>query len=357
MHAHCGPIGLLHLQRRREQRALRAAGGDLVLLHRCHHGFRAEQAQSRDLRCGAVHAQAQCTQGLCCSGGQPALPMAGRLCIVCEILPAALRVLRLQSSSAARTIRPFHYQASRGLRAGQGDLKRVSASLSGRHCDRATPLPERRCLRCIDTADACAERAVQRLHLEDRHAPVGGALRAGQPQVARLPRREVQRFHIAQRIGHGVRGLPLLAVQRGLQRIAFRVGDIPGEAYAGHHRGGPQIDLEPVAGAEGAAGDGLRVAVDQVADRHRRYLLRGTAGLPLAARGEGLCLCAGGQGGQQQGSGRAQREMRCGDLGAFGAQRHYGQPRRFDRNRASATLARDVIGYMTHCSAAGRFCG
>jgi hypothetical protein len=61
MHAHGGPVGLLHLQRRREQRALRAAGGDLVALHRRHHGFRAEQAQARDLRCSAVHAQAECT--------------------------------------------------------------------------------------------------------------------------------------------------------------------------------------------------------------------------------------------------------------------------------------------------------
>lgn len=67
-----------------------------------------------------------------------------------------------------------------------------------RHRNGAAALPERCCLRCIDTADACAERAVQRLHLEDRHAPVGSALRTGQPQIARLPRREVQRFHIAQ---------------------------------------------------------------------------------------------------------------------------------------------------------------
>ncbi|MNV33740.1 hypothetical protein D3C71_1251190 [compost metagenome] len=183
---------------------------------------------------------------------------------------------------------PVHGQAGGSHGTRQGDLKRVRTVLATWNRDRAAALPQRRGLGCIHPGHARTGGAVQRLQFEDRHAPVRRALRARQAEVAGLARREVERLDTAERIAHGVSRLPLLAVQRGLQAVALGIGNVPGDLRAAERARRAQIHLEPVPGAEGAAGHRLRVAIDQVADRHRRHLLRGTAGLPLAARRQGL---------------------------------------------------------------------
>ncbi|MNV05545.1 hypothetical protein D3C71_958860 [compost metagenome] len=261
------------MQRGGEQRALRAAGGDLVALHRRHHRLRAEQAEALDLRCIAFHGQTQCLQVERCIGRQPALLPARCLRIARKFVPAALRVLCLQACSAVH-VGPVHRQPGAGLRTGQGDVERMHAGFARGDGHRAAALPQRSGLGGIQTGHPCSKCSVERLHLEDGYAPVGGALRAGQAQIASLARREIQGLDAAQRIGHDISRLPLLAIERGLQRIAFGVGDIPGEAGTGQHCRFAEIDLEPMAGTERATGHRLRIVVDQVADRHRRNLLR-----------------------------------------------------------------------------------
>ncbi|MNV16820.1 hypothetical protein D3C71_1075890 [compost metagenome] len=284
------PVGLLHVQRRREQCALGAGGGDLVLLHRGHHRLRPEQAQACHLRRGAGHAQAQGAGRYRCGAGQPALRAAARLRIGGQIGPAALAVLRLQSRRAVRA-GPFHHQPGSVQRARQGDVQCVRGVVHPREGDRRAALPQRGSLLRGERGNAGAGGAVERLELENRHAPVGGAVGAGQAQVTRLARGEEQALDAAERVGHGVGGLPLPAVQRGLQRVALGVGHIPGDPRAGDRGRRAQVHLEPVARAEGAAGNRLRVAIDEVADGHGRHLLRGAAGLPLAARRQCLGRC------------------------------------------------------------------
>ncbi len=287
MHAHGGPVGLLQVQGGREQRAVRATGGDLVALHRGHDRSRTEQAHAGDLRRVAIDLQAQGMRGHRRGSRQPALLAAAGLRIVCKVGPSPLCVLRLQACGAVRA-GPFNRQAGGRQGVRQCDVEHVAAGLAGGNGDGAAALPQRRCLGRIQSGNPEAGARIQRLQFEDGHAPVGGALWAGQAQVAGLARGEGHGFDAAQRIAHGVRGLPLRSVQRGLQAVALGIGDIPGHARPRERSGLPQIDLEPVSGAEGAAGDGLGVVIDQVTDGHGRDLLGGTAGLPVGPFGQVL---------------------------------------------------------------------
>ncbi|MCW0425935.1 hypothetical protein NB713_003878 [Xanthomonas sacchari] len=180
-------------------------------------------------------------------------------------------------------------QAGAVERARESDIQLPRLRAGTRHRHRGTALPQRR---GVGRGHATQLRGAgtQRLHLVDRHAPVGAARGRSQAQVAGQMRREEHGLGAAQRIGHRVDRVPMLAIARGLQQEAFRIGGVPLQAHAADLRGAAQVDLEPVAGTEGAGGAGAGVAVDQIADRLRLDLLGGTGRLPLRTRRQAAVL-------------------------------------------------------------------
>ncbi|KAG1318778.1 hypothetical protein G6F63_015059 [Rhizopus arrhizus] len=112
-------------------------------------------------------------------------------------MPAAFCILGLQRCGAMH-VGPVHRQPGARLRARQRDVECMDTALASGNGYRTAALPQRRGLRGIESEHARTERRIERFHFEDRHAPVGGALRTGQAQVAGLAWREVQRFDAAE---------------------------------------------------------------------------------------------------------------------------------------------------------------